>query len=164
MVQNLVRPRRVRAGPRRLPPPPEPEARLRWLLNRGRSHREIIPGATGAVFVILILVFVRGCGSRARNTVPDELVGVWKTSTPGYTDRYLELRKQMVIFGMGSSSISINPIVKMEEVRKENTDLYVIQYVGDGNKTYSLAFYYSPSNGGRIRLKNQIQIEWIKGG
>ncbi len=110
------------------------------------------------------LVCLCGCRSVKNKTVPDELVGVWKTSAPNYADRYFELKKDAIIFGTGKGSASVNAILKVEEVReeKEKVVLYVIHYTNEGGKDYLLSFYYDPTDAGRIRFKNQMQIEWTR--
>lgn len=115
---------------------------------------------------IVAVVCFCGCRAGKSKTVPDELVGVWKTSARQYADRSFELRKDTILFGTGGSGVSVNPIVKVEQVReeKENMVLYVIHYTGEGTSDYVLSFYYDAANGGTIRFKNQMQIEWKKAG
>lgn len=114
---------------------------------------------------VVIFVSLRGCRSGTMNTTPDALLGVWKTSAPQYADRYFEVRKVALLFGMeGSVSISINPILKVERVPGESVDFYVIHYAGEGGQVYLLSFYYDPTNGGTIWFKNQMQIKWRKAG
>jgi hypothetical protein len=115
-----------------------------------------------AAFVTL--VYLCGCRSGKNKTVPDELVGVWKTSAPNYADRSFELKKDAIIFGTGEGKVSFNTILQVEEVReeKEKMVLYVIHYTGEGGNDYALSLYYDATNGGTIRFKNQMQIEWTK--
>ena len=110
--------------------------------------------------VILILFF--GCQAKENRTVPDELVGVWRTSAPKYEDCYLELTKDLIIFVNENflQNMDANSIYK---VKKDDKDLlYTIYYKNDEGLKYQFSFYYDPSEGGVIRFKHQTQIEWTK--
>ncbi len=117
-----------------------------------------------AALVTLVCLF--GCRSGKNKTVPDELLGVWKTSGPKHADRFFELKKDVIVFGTGGSSVTANSIFEVEEVReeKEKMVLYTIHYTNEKGGEYIFSFYYDPTNGGTIRFKNQMQIEWKKAG
>lgn len=109
-----------------------------------------------AVFTLLL-----ACGARKFPSVPDELVGVWKTSAPQYADRFFELRKSFIVFGTGEASVSVHFIEYVEEAPAGERTLYTISYLDDG-KRYRWSFSYDPEHGKVIRLKNQTQMVWTK--
>ena len=113
-------------------------------------------------FAIVTAFF--GCQFGRNRTVPDELLGVWKTSAPKYADRFFELKKDAVIFATGEGNVSVHAIVKIEQVREDKQILYTFYYTNQAGKEYKWSFYQDSANGGAIRFKNQKQIEWTKGG
>ncbi len=113
-------------------------------------------------FVVLaLLTLVLGCGTKRYSALPDELVGVWKTSAPKYADRYIELQRHAVVFGTREGTVSRHVIDSVEEAGEAHQILYSISYTEDGNR-YRWSFYYDPV-AKSIRLKNQIAIVWIRG-
>lgn len=108
----------------------------------------------------LILAALVGCGPR-NHTIPDDLVGVWKTSDPKYTDRFLELTKYEIIFGTGDGYADINSVVKVHKLQKGRTTQYTISYVSRDGLRYRVSLFYDPVSGD-LRLQNQTRISWTK--
>ncbi|MBZ5671113.1 MAG: PilZ domain-containing protein [Acidobacteriia bacterium] len=109
-----------------------------------------------------ILLCFFGCRSEEDETVPDALIGVWKTSTPGYEDNSLELRKDQILFGVTPTEFNVNSVFKVETVRLagEKTSLITIYYTDEEGKDNASSIYYDETPPGSIRFKNQMQIEW----
>lgn len=110
-------------------------------------------------FVILITLL--GCQLENNKTLPDNLVGVWETSEAKYKDRFMEFKKDVVIFGTGDGNQTIHPIRKIKAVRRDEKNLYTVYYLGQEGGEYSFSFLYDP-RGDVITLKNQNEIEWKK--
>ena len=94
--------------------------------------------------------------------MPDDLVGVWKTSARKYADRSLELTKESIIFGTGEGNTDIRPITKVQKVQKDDKILYTASYKNQAGQVYKFSFYYNPADGGTVRFKNQSTIVWRK--
>lgn len=112
--------------------------------------------------VLAIFVCLFGCQSEKEETIPDALIGVWKTSAPGYENNSLELRKDEILFGVGRSESSANSIFKVKTVSLagEKTSLITIYYTDGEGKDNAVSIYYDQTPPGSIRFKNQKQIEW----
>ena len=115
-------------------------------------------------FVLAISIFVLGCQPKEDETLPLELVGVWKTAASKYRHATLELTKEYITFTSGEfqNSINVNFIIKVERKPERNHFLYTIHYENIEEQRYKFAFYHYPSKGGVIRPKNQMHIEWKK--
>lgn len=87
--------------------------------------------------------------------VPDEMVGAWVTSAPGYADRALEISKAAILFGTDSGETTVHDIWNFEQMREGRRTLYTFYYTTEEGLEEKFAFYYEPANGGVIRLKNQ---------
>jgi len=113
-------------------------------------------------FIILTVLFGYRCGKK--NTVPEELLGVWKTSAPKYKDCFLELTKVAIIFRTAEGEDDYNTIksIKMKKIPKENRILYTISYLDRERQEFKFPIYYNQKNSGVIRFKNQKQISWTK--
>src|SRR5579885_1104014 len=117
---------------------------------------------TRIVTLLLICVGLGGCDTTTTNTVPKQLVGVWNTNAPKYTDRYFELKQDTVTFGMGNAKVTPNPVVKVTEKRGEKRSLYEISYLGQEGKSEKFIFYFEPLTAS-IRIKSQEKMIWTKG-
>ena len=111
---------------------------------------------------LAILTTLFGCQPTKNTTLPDELVGVWKTSAPKYAERSLEFTKGSIILGSGKGNFDPHPIANIETIREGHSILYAISHLNSEGQEYTLAFYYDPADGGVIRLKNQKTIVWKK--
>jgi hypothetical protein len=117
------------------------------------------------VWIILICLMALSafqCGGRG--TVPENLIGVWETTSPDYADRFVEIRSNEILFGTGEGKFDTYPItkIKIEKDRQEQTTLYLICYKNIEGKVYKFFFYYDPANQGTIRFKNQKEMVWTK--
>ena len=92
--------------------------------------------------LVVIAMLLLGCQSRIPSAVPDELLGVWKTLNPQYSDRSFEITKMSVTFGTGNGQIDSYPIVAVEQVREKEALLYRIVYLNEARQEYRFSFYF----------------------
>ena len=114
-------------------------------------------------FITLAVFSATGCGEK-KGTIPDELIGEWKSSAPKYEGCHFEVTKLTVAFKPLDEEIYSNIItnVKREEDPEEQYILYTIFYKTESGKIYQLSVNYYPEENGVIRFKNQLEIVWIK--
>lgn len=118
--------------------------------------------ATFIAFVILILFFGTQC--QKEFSVPEELIGVWVTDDPKYVDHPFEIKKGTLIFeqGLGYLDFAVFPIVNVEKSDTGVDTLYIIYYLIPAGRKFEFSFYYTPTEGGVIRFKNQPEMKWTK--
>jgi hypothetical protein len=92
----------------------------------------------------------------------EDLIGRWTTSEPKYVDRFLELTKTTLTYGLGENKKNSYSISSVEKSIEGINILYTISYKDRDGLAFTRSFYYEPSNGGVIRFKNQENIEWTK--
>ena len=141
--------------------PPDPGAPTALRRAKGGSRQM---NSTVILLAFALLAATFGCQSAKDKTVPDALVGVWKTPAQKYADRFFEITADKVVFAIGGGKTDSHPIVEIDTLREEAKILYTITYLTAEAKKYKFSFYHDPANGGVIRFKNQQHIAWAKGG
>lgn len=116
----------------------------------------------GIAIALALLATLIGCGRESTKTVPDELVGIWKTSAAKYADTFIELSRTSITFGAGEAGSYVRTVSSVEKVREGGNTLYTVSYVDAQGVEYKFAFYYEPGNGGVMRWKNQRSIAWAR--
>ena len=106
-----------------------------------------------------------GCSSNEIENLPQEVLGHWETETPKYAGFSFELSEETITFtdSNAENGIELNIIEKRtKELDKKDNIFYVVHYENDEGLELKFAFYYDPSRGGKIRLKNQKAIVWTR--
>jgi hypothetical protein len=111
---------------------------------------------------IALLTTTLGCHSGDRKTVPDNILGVWKTSHPKYADRYFEIRKDVIIFEQGEGKSEFHAIADVDQSANGESTLYTITHVSHDGQRFIFAFYYRPDDHGALWFKNQKDIKWTR--
>lgn len=119
---------------------------------------------TRIVLAIALFATIIGCQSQTSNTVPEKLLGVWKTSHPKYADRFIEIKNDVIIFGTGGESFELHALADTSESREGKFFFYTISHINHHGQRYTFAFYYDLDDGGTMRFKNQRRIIWTKEG
>jgi hypothetical protein len=93
-------------------------------------------------------------------TAPEELIGHWTTSAPGYEDRYLAITITTIVFGCGAGTAEAQSVRRIEAIQEGSRTLYTVVY-GPRKDEQSLLFYYDPVQG-VITFRNQSHLLWKK--
>ena len=109
---------------------------------------------------ILIIVSIFTFYSKEDGDVPDSLIGRWTTSESRYKDRFLELSKATLTYGLGEDKEDVYFISSIEKNIQGNNTLYTINYHNIDGLEYTRSFYYYPAKGGVIKFKSQKHIKW----
>ncbi len=110
--------------------------------------------------VLIVAVAIYVFHSKKNKDIPVNLTGKWTTSAPGYQDRFIELTKETLVYGLGGGKIDVYLISSMERSLEGNNFLYTINYKNTNGLEFTRSFYYHPENGGTIQFKHQEHIEW----
>ncbi len=115
----------------------------------------------GTFIVVALCATFLGCSFYRVVSMPEDLIGVWKTAEKRYADRYFELREDRVIFSTGGWGVTAHPIDRIEEHSENGKILYIIYHPNVEGDEAPFSFYYDPVRS-VIRFKNQEQFEWVK--
>jgi len=115
---------------------------------------------------ILLAVFIVFAAHSCMQTtqVPDELIGVWKTTDSEYTGTFLELTAEKIVIGKKGGEVDAYTIKKIrrEKVKGSEELYFIITYMDLGEKEYKFPVYFNPADGGTIRWANRPKIIWTK--
>lgn len=115
------------------------------------GYRTGITLGTVIVFLSILFSFV---GCQKNITVPQHLIGVWKTSAPKYEDRYLKITEDSLIYGTGNNEEVSHTIEKIHVKQEDGETIYTFHYRDMEGEKWSLTLIYSPVSG-TIQLKNR---------
>lgn len=110
----------------------------------------------------LILTLVAACAPEKKTSVPDHLIGLWKTAAPKYSGRFFRITAEGIVFGTGEGRSEIHTVVGVKEKKEEGKDAYIITYLSEEGQEYRLSVYMDPTREGVMRFKNQPGILWTK--
>ena len=94
-------------------------------------------------------------------TVPDELVGVWRTDAPSHADRGFEIQKTHVRFQIDDTVWTTHEIVEVERDDGDSGVSYVIHHDAEGEEAH-FAFVYFETPEPMIQFTNQRYMDWHK--
>jgi len=116
--------------------------------------------AIPVVIMVVFLIFV--FFPKKNKDIPENLIGKWTTSAPGYEDRFLEITKETLTYGLGGDKEDIYFISNLETNPEKNKLPYTINFKNKDGLEFTRSFYYDPENGGAIQFKHQEHIKWRK--
>ena len=111
------------------------------------------------VLMIALGISTLGC---AEQTVPEELIHVWRTRLPAYRDRSFEVRADSIIFGTGGYSTVGHRIEGVEvEESADGSFLCTLYYLTrDGGRT-QVRLAFEPGSPDRLRFENRVEV-WLR--
>ncbi len=112
--------------------------------------RALVTGAS-------LLFALVGCGS---DPLPDDLIQVWRNPAQGYSDRYFEVREDLIIFGTGAHSSKMHSIERVRSQRVGETTELTIEYRADDGETVPLNLVHTPGNPPHLRIGSR-KDQWI---
>ena len=116
-------------------------------------------------WVVLTFLTNLGCSSNEIESLPQEVLGHWETATPKFEGFSFELGEKTITFTdlNAENGIEIYVIEKRtKELDNEDNVFYVVHYENEEGLELKHAFYYDPSGGGQIKLKNQQSVVWTR--
>ena len=149
-----------------LPAPGTPGATRARTLAKTRSFRRwrarsLVMVAAAAIAVAL---FMRESGAK---TLPASVVGVWRTSAKGYTNRSLELATRTLAFQIDDSAKSFtrHEITRVRQSPHERGTLFRVEYreTAEDDAPSSFEFVLLSESPG-IVFVNQKQMVWTRVG
>ena len=112
--------------------------------------------------LVIVVATITMFHFKKNRDIPLDLIGKWTTSAPGYEDRFIEITKETIVYGLGGDKKDVYFISNLETNPERNKLLYTISFKNKDGLEFTRSFYYDPENGGTIQFKHQEHIEWRK--
>ena len=71
--------------------------------------------------VLIVAVAIYVFHSKKNRDIPVNLTGKWTTSAPGYQDRFIELTKETLVYGLGGDKKDVYLISSIKKVTVKTT-------------------------------------------
>ena len=150
-----------------MPEPPRtrerrgPERRSGARRDRARFKAALLIAVTAIAVLALEMIANRetsGEDFTVLDAPPEELVGMWVTENPGYSDRAFVIDHDHIELHLGAEGgIQSHPILSIREVQTPDSWAYEIDYgTSEGERT--LAVHLHPD--GALRLRNPADMVW----
>jgi hypothetical protein len=118
------------------------------------------------IFLVVLALWINlGCSSNEIENLPQEVLGRWETEAPKFAGFSFELGEKTITFYDLNAEEGIEVYVikkRTKELDRDGKALYGVHYKNDEGLELKHAFYYDPSEGGKIRLKNQESVVWTR--
>lgn len=113
------------------------------------------------LFVFLFCLTVSFLFACSEKTPPSELLGVWKTSDGKYSDRYVEITRDSLIFGIGEDRTMVHAITGVSSETGDQGIRYTFDYVDQNGEQWTLSLLYGSRGRGTMALQNRDEL-WIR--
>jgi hypothetical protein len=115
------------------------------------------------IVIILALGIIGGVISNLGNapSCPDELIGSWTTTAPGYEDKVLLITKSGLAFNAGEGVVEGQAVRRLEAIPDGLGTLYTIVYGTSRSDEQALSFHYH-SREHTITFKTQSHLVWTR--
>ena len=116
------------------------------------------------VILLAALIVFAAQSCMQTSQIPDNLIGVWKTTDSEYTGTFFELKTDKIIIGKRGGEVDSYAIkkIKKEQVKGSEELYFIITYMDLGEKEYKFPLYFNPADGGTIKWANRPKIIWTK--
>lgn len=112
--------------------------------------------------LLLVAALLPACGPRREEGVPTDLRGRWITSEPRYDGRYLEIRPDRLVWGVGEFELDSHPIEKVESRREANQQThYWLHYTETAGYPHALEVLLHRGARLALRFPNRPEL-WIR--
>jgi hypothetical protein len=115
--------------------------------------------------VVLAFLTAFGCSSNKIDNLPQEVLGRWETEAPKFAGFSFELSEKTITFYDQNAEEGTEIYFIKKRTKEQDNDgntFYVVHYENEEGLELKHAFYYDPSEGGEIRLKNQESVVWTR--
>ena len=110
---------------------------------------------------LFIFTLIATCACVQEATVPDALMGEWRTPSPRYEDRYLRFTTSSLAFGIGDGQEVSHPIRKIKAAKEHHAIVYTVHYSDSEGEESTLKLTYRFDTEETIQLNNRNEI-WMK--
>ena len=78
--------------------------------------------------LVIVVATITMFHFKKNRDIPLDLIGKWTTSAPGYEDRFIEITKETIVYGLGGDKKDVYFISNLETNPERNKLLYTISF------------------------------------
>jgi hypothetical protein len=123
------------------------------------STTRIVVGLLVVVLITIVIARLVAFEKPEFAEVTPRLFGLWTTSHPEYSDRYVEFRKNSVIFGTGGTGFVKYRVLGMNTDKVGDIDRYTIFYKDLAGTRHEVNLFVEEP-GGVLRFTDQADVRW----
>jgi hypothetical protein len=132
-----------------------------------RNNRDPIVTLKEVILLAILLggiywLFAPASDRFSQSVKIDDLQGVWTTTAPQYSDRFLQVSGETITFGLGEAGVASYSIEAIDSKSTPQGTLVRLYYTDMASVDYTLNFYFQDQRGGTIQLKSQHNIYWLR--
>ena len=121
----------------------------------------ILVGLFGVILIAIVVARFVLIEKPEFAEVSPRLLGLWTTSHPKYTDRYVEFRKNTVIFGTGGTGVVKYKVLGMDTEKVGDVDRYTIFYRNLAGTKHEVNVFMEET-GDVLRFTDAAEAHWIR--
>lgn len=95
--------------------------------------------------------------------LPNDLIGIWHSDSPGYQDRYFEISDAIMVFGQGNRRLNIQFVSRIKEKKvKGGLRQYTIHHQDNYGFEQKTVIFFNRADVNTIWFGNQENVVWKK--
>lgn len=110
----------------------------------------------------LLVLLALACGPQRLESVPPDLLGVWRTRAPRYRENFFEVRRDSVVLGVTGLELDVLPILEIDWRSDRKGDVYRFHYLADEGYEDFIVVTRVGTGARAIRLASQADL-WTPG-
>lgn len=127
------------------------------------SLRALVMAVIGVLLVLIAYRLFVPFQPTVSKTMPIHLQGTWITTDLHYSDRYVEVGPDFIVFGTGGVTGKRFPVTGFDQRYRDDGELVnTVYFKGADGSRYSRQFTFTPENRGQLVFANQPGVVWIR--
>ena len=127
------------------------------------SLRALVMAVIGVLLVLIAYRLFVPFEPTVSKTMPIHLQGTWITTDLHYSDRYVEIGPDFIVFGTGGVTGKRFAVTGFDQRYRDDGELVNTVYFKDvDGSRYSRQFIFTPENRGQLVFANQPGVAWIR--
>ena len=136
-------------------PSPAPAA------NAGNRRQKMLI-RIGVLLPLVLLTLTLARGARGNKNLPDALLGVWQSTSPEYTDCYLEISPATIVFGNAEQGYLLYFVSSVEESPEGGQTTYKVHYTDQDGLKYQMTISHIRGPNERLMFKHGMGGNWTR--
>lgn len=127
------------------------------------SLRALVMAVIGVLLVLIAYRLFVPLEHTVSKTMPVHLQGTWITTDLHYSDHYVEIGPDFIVFGTGGVTGRRFPVTGFDQRYRDDGELVnTVHFKGADGSRSSRQFIFTPENRGQLVFANQQGVVWVR--